>query len=519
MKRILLSLFSVLSLLVVASCSSDEPNFDYLNLVDAPSNLSLLVQLTQDNSGNVLFTPSATSASKFILTFGDGSEPAEIVPGTNAIHTYLDGSFTATLVAENLNGDASAPLEVPVMVSFVAPQNLEISVAPVAGDNFSVSISAQADLASGFEVYFGDQIDEVPTPLMLGASVIHTYPDTGLYDVTVVALSGGSETLSLTQEISIVNPVLLPLDFESTSLEYTFFDFAGGYSTLLPNPDPSGSNTSASVVEFFKETGANVYAGTAIPLGGNIDFSQFTTLKMDVWSPLLGSTVKLKLENATDPNISMEVDAFTTTTNQWETLYFDFSALDLSQEYAKIVVFFDFGNNGADDTFYYDNIAQGTLPGAITALPIDFESTSINYEVNGFEGAISDIDVNPDPSGINTSNTVVRTIKNVDSQFFAGTAIGLDEPIVFSGTEKIKMKVWSPKADIPVRLKLENGNGDFVELDVNTTTSDQWEELVWDFAGQNTAPEFATIVVFFEFVVDLPGDGSTYYFDDIDYAN
>ena len=152
-------------------------------------------------------------------------------------------------------------------------------------------------------------------------------------------------------------------------------------------------------------------------------------------------------------------------------------------------------------------------------MPIDFESTSINYEVNGFEGAISDIDVNPDVSGINTSNTVVRTIKNVDSQFFAGTAIGLDEPIVFSGTEKIKMKVWSPKADIPVRLKLENGNGDFVELDVNTTTSDQWEELVWDFAGQNTAPEFATIVVFFEFVVDLPGDGSTYYFDDIDYAN
>jgi len=519
MKRILPFLFSVLSLLVVTSCTSDEPNFDYLNLVEVPSNLGLLVQLSQDNSGNVLFTPSATSASKFILTFGDGSDPAEIVPGTTATHAYTEGSFTASLIAENLNGDASSPLDMPVMVSFVAPQNLEVTVAPVAGDNFSVSISAQADLASGFEVYFGDQVDEMPTPLMLGASVIHTYPDTGVYDLTVVALSGGSETLTVTQELSIVNPVLLPLDFESTTLEYTFLDFAGGYSTLIPNPDPSGVNASDNVVEFFKETGANVYAGTAIPLGGNIDFSQFTALKMDVWSPLLGSTVKLKIEDASDPNIALEVDALTTTTNQWETLYFDFSGFDLSQDYGQIVVFFDFGNGGADDTFYYDNIAQGTLPGAIARLPLDFESTSINYNVSGFEGAITDIDINPDPSGINTSSTVVRTIKNVDAQFFAGSAIGLDEPIVFSSTEKIKMKVWSPKTNIPVRLKLENGAGDFVELDVNTTTSNQWEELVWDFAGQNTAPEFTAIVVFFEFVVDLPGDGSTYYFDDIDYAN
>ena len=215
----------------------------------------------------------------------------------------------------------------------------------------------------------------------------------------------------------------------------------------------------------------------------------------------------------------MEVDAFPTATNEWETLYFDFSGFDLSQEYAKIVVFFDFGNSGNDDTFYYDNIAQGTLPGAVVELPLDFENTAVPYEVFGFEGANSDIDENPDPTGINTSSRVVRTVKGVDAVFYAGTALPLQVPIVFDTTEKIKMKVWSPKADIPVRLKLENTNGDFVELDANTTTSNAWEELVWDFAGQNTAPEFTTVVVFFEFIVDLPGDGSTYYFDDIDYAN
>jgi hypothetical protein len=511
--------FALISLFMAMSCSSDDPNFDYLNAAQIPSNLSLIVTPTTDNSGNVIFTPSALSASKFNLDFGDGSEPVSVVPGTNAVHAYQEGSFTATLVAENINGETSQPLEQAVVVSFLAPENLEITVLPVAGDNFSISVSATATLAAGFEVYFGDQVDETPTPLMIAESVTHTYAETGTYELTVVALSGGSQTLEGTITVEIDNPVLLPLDFEDETLEYVFFDFGGAVNTRIANPDPSGINTSANVVEFFKEADALVYAGTAIPLGENIDFSLGSTVSMDVWSPIAGTTVKLKIENAANPNIAMEVDAFPSVANQWETLYFDFSGFDLSQEYAKIVVFFDFGNTGNDDTFYYDNIAQGTLPGAVVELPLDFENTAVPYEVFGFEGANSNIDVNPDPTGINTSSRVVRTVKGVDAVFYAGTAVPLQVPIVFDATEKIKMKVWSPKADIPVRLKLENSNGDFVELDTNTTTSNAWEELVWDFAGQNTAPEFATVVVFFEFIVDLPGDGSTYYFDDIDYAN
>ncbi len=59
----------------------------------------------------------------------------------------------------------------------------------------------------------------------------------------------------------------------------------------------------------------------------------------------------------------------------------------------------------------------------------------------------------------------------------------LDEVIDFSESESISIKTWSPKADIPVRLKLEDGLGGFVELDVNTTVASQWETLTWDFTG------------------------------------
>ncbi len=356
MKRILNISFSFMALWLVMGCSSDDANFDYLDTVQVPSNLSLLVTSTTDNSGNVIFTPSALSASKFILDYGDGSDPEEVVPGTNAVHAYTEGTFTAVLVAENLNGVQSASLEQAVSVTFVAPEDLEIIVLPVAGDSFSIEVSATASLAAGFEVYFGDQVDEVATPLMLGSSVIHTYAETGTYQLRVVALSGGSQTIEGTEEVVIDNPILLPLDFEDPSLDYVFFDFAGAINTKIANPDPSGVNPSATVVEFFKESGALVYAGTAIPLGENIDFSQNAVLKMDVWSPIVGSTVKMKLENAANPNIAMEFDALTSVSEAWETLEFDFSSFDLTQEYAKIVVFFDFGNTGNDDTFYYDNI-------------------------------------------------------------------------------------------------------------------------------------------------------------------
>lgn len=155
-------------------------------------------------------------------------------------------------------------------------------------------------------------------------------------------------------------------------------------------------------------------------------------------------------------------------------------------------------------------------------LPLDFENVDIDYGIFGFEGADSMIVSNPDPSGLNTSLRVVESIKTVGAQFFAGTVIPLEAPIDFSSTQKISIKVFSPKANIPIRLKLETSNGgsEFVELDRNTTVTNQWEEIVWDFTGDpQIGLDFVQIVLFFEFVVDLPGDGSTYYFDDIQLKN
>ena len=45
----------------------------------------------------------------------------------------------------------------------------------------------------------------------------------------------------------------------------------------------------------------------------------------------------------------------------------------------------------------------------------------VDYNPVGFEGADSAVEANPVSGGINTSATVLRTIKTDGAQFFAGT--------------------------------------------------------------------------------------------------
>jgi hypothetical protein len=210
--------------------------------------------------------------------------------------------------------------------------------------------------------------------------------------------------------------------------------------------------------------------------------------------------------------------------NAWSTLEIP---LTVTNRNNLGLIIFENVNASTLESFYLDNIyfyrdvlepSPNVDDSGATqvALPIGFESTTLNYDFLGFEGADSAIIGNPDPSGINPTSRVMRTTKTPGAQFFAGTLINLDAPIDFSSSQKFRMKVWSPKSGIPIRVRLENANNSVgIELDANTTTTNAWEELEWDFSSSNTNTNFVRVVVFFEFIPGLPGDGSTYYFDDI----
>jgi len=150
----------------------------------------------------------------------------------------------------------------------------------------------------------------------------------------------------------------LPLDFESTSLTYTFNDFNGGNATVISNPKSTGIDVSSKVGKMVKNAD-QTWGGSWIGLASPIDFSTKKTITMKVYSPRVGAKVLLKVENLTDGGISFEKEVATTTANAWELITFDYSAINVANSYQKVVLIFDNGTMGdgsANFTFYFDDI-------------------------------------------------------------------------------------------------------------------------------------------------------------------
>jgi hypothetical protein len=321
----------------------------------------------------------------------------------------------------------------------------------------------------------------------------------------------------------------LPLDFESTTINYPFTDFDGGVATKIPNPQPSGINTSATVMQMVKGSGA-VWAGSKITMSAPIDFTADRVFKVKVFSPVAGIKLLLKFEGA--GGSFQKLSSPITAANVWEELTFDFSADAVNNLNNQIVFMFDFGtqgNGGPNSTYLFDDVTQSTGTGPILdlpVLPLDFESSTITYPFTDFAGGATTLLSNPYPDALNSSSKVVRMVKN-PGETYAGSVIQMAGPIDFSTNKIVKVKVWSPVAGKKLLLKFEGSPIDFdggaFETDAIIPKANEWVELVFDYNSPTLFPPVNNndnkIVFFFDF--GTQGDGgpnSTYYFDDIAFS-
>ena len=512
--KYLLNVF-LASALIFACVEEIENNIDFVETIQAPTNVSAMISITQDNTGVVTITPTGEGVVSYTVDFGDGSDSSDSVnPGNSVVNTYPEGTYEAIITAVGLNGEVTSTV-VSVVVSYSAPENLLVTINNVPGNAFDITVSASADLAASFEVYFGDQgADEAPTPLQIGETLTYTYSNVGEYTVTVVALSGGAATTEYSEVVTIVNPLLMPIDFEDPTLNYSFVDFGNAQSTVIPNPDPSGVNTSSTVAQSVKFSGSEVWAGLFLTIDEPVDFSSLNNIAVDVWTSEVGEVVKLKLENSANPDINTEVDMTTTVNQGWETLIYDFSGSDLSQDYDRVVIFFDFGNVGDDTSYYFDNIRL-SLPAVSNFTTVeDFQGdTPGNFSFGGVEGV--QLVSNPNPSGTNTTSTVMQFTKTEGAEVWGGMGFAVDGIINFNGTNQIKINSYAPEAGKVVKVKLEtvegNVDGLTYEFDMTTTVANQWEVLTYDFSA---APDldYVSFIVFYDFGNQSAG---VYHFDEI----
>ncbi|MBK6379513.1 MAG: hypothetical protein IPF72_07145 [Chitinophagaceae bacterium] len=483
-----------------------------------------MFDITQDNTGLVTITPNGEGSIYYDVYYGDATTtPVNLSAGKNTTHIYAEGTYNVKIIGHAVNGKTTELIQ-KLTVSFRAPENLVVNWAIDGVNNFKVNLSATALYETAFKVFWGDVANEPGQPFLEGQNANHVYAAVGSYTLRVVAYSGGSATTTYTTTVNIVDPVLIPITFESATVNYAFTNFGGGVSTKIANPQMNGINTTANVARMVKNA-PEVWGGSFITVGTPIDFSVNKVFRMKVYSPRVGAKVLLKVENLTNGGIFFEKEVLTTVANAWEDLAFDYRTINTGNTYQKVVLIFDLGTTGdgsANFTWLFDDIRlTNQMPVGVLALPVTFDLPGVNYEVTDFGGTVSVPATDP----TNGANNVKKTTKTGGAQTWAGTTIGanFNAPIGFTATKtQMSIRVYSPAAGLRVRLKVEDKTNPArsVETEARTQAANTWETLVFDFAtpsigtaSMNLAYTYDMASVFFDFGNN--GTGSVFYWDDV----
>ena len=542
-----MKIFRILAMLTISAllftgCEDEEITNYAFQEISAPTDVTAAFEVSQDDTGTVMLTPSGEGAQSFEVYFGDesGETPTIAAPGETLTHVYDEGVYLVRVVAVGSTG-LTSEFNQRLTIAFKAPENLVVNAAPSPANPSVVEVSATADNAASFDVYFTGEDDEEPMQLMPGETISYTYAEPGTYTIRVVAKGAGSATVETTVDVVVAeasNPLKLPVTFDDPAVGYNVVPFGatGTAFEIVANPELSGANDEETMVGKITKTGAQ-YEGITFNLSEPLDLSgENKTLTVKVYSEV-AYTVLLKLETGVNGERSNEVDAAHGGTG-WEVLTFNFAtdattsyidnndsggaAIVPQGQYSAISLFLDLAGSAAGDFFVDDLMRDGDVVGGGIAenFPIGFENGATLSGV--FEGnAVTGMPVaNPDMDG-NNSATVYEFTKGAGSPWYSGIFHIFPQNIDLSQGTTFSFKMWSPKAGINVRFQLEKEGADSpanVALDQTITEANQWVTLTYDFSALvDASAGYDKFVIFPEFddAAQPAGDGSVYYIDDI----
>ena len=381
MKRINLIL-TLISLAVLTTCSDDDiRDTSYLNNVEAPTNVSLLFSVTQDNTGLVTMTPSGEGAMIFNVFFGDGTQaPVKLEPGELTSNVYEEGTYTVKTIATGLNG-LKTEVEQPLVVSFQAPQNLLVSIENDGIVSNTVRVTATADFGISYEVDFGEEGDDDIITSNIGEEIVYEYQAAGIYTITVTAFSAAIETAQYVEEDFEVTEILAPLIGAPTPPSRADGDvvsiFSDAYTDVVLDELPtewSVTGFEAITIEdnnTWKLTNLD-FLGIVTNYASGIDVSAMETLHIDYWVPS-GTTNELlvKIVNTIDGGEDEE-SLGTTVAGSWQSVDIDMTSFedgDLAntEKITQLIIDSD-GVTGIAyiDNFYFYKAASGPPPMAGT---------------------------------------------------------------------------------------------------------------------------------------------------------
>ncbi len=487
-------------------------------------------------------TSQSLGGADFNLTFQ--TDPGSAIVGDGATYSYIDNPDTSGInpsckVGEIVR-DPSLPfannqIEVDTKFDFNANSGFKLKVwAPAVGTNVLLKLEDKTDSGINTEVGAVTTTANAWEELTFDfdASASGTYDKIVLFfDITTdsdatyyiddfMLYNGGSGAPCTAETEQSLGGADFNLTFQTDPGSVIVGD--GAAYAFIDNPDFDNSvNPSCKVGEIVRDASLP-FANSQIEVDSKFDFTTNSGFKLKVWAPAVGTNVLVKLEDKTDSGINTEVGAVTTTANAWEELTFDFPGSE-SGKYDKIVLFFDITTNSGE-TYYIDDFALygtgGGGGGTPATFPLDFEDGLLFF--NAFEGATVAVIDNPQTTG-NPSSKVLELGKPSGAPFFAGInsdpalngpSIDLANGLAFS------MKIWSPKAGINVRMRLEQEPGvtnpPAYEIFQTVANANEWVTVTFDFSTTpaTSGDVYTRMVLNTDWDTD-PAGGETYYIDDI----
>ena len=320
---------------MIISCT-DSRDLGFLEEIAPPSNISAVFDIAQDNTGLVTITPFGEGASTFEIGLGDGSTLVALTSGESTENIYTEGSYDVSITAFNIVGD-STQVNQQLVVSFEAPQNLEVVIENDASTSKQVNISATADFAISYEFHSGETgIDQPVATANIGDGISYDYETPGIYSVKIVAKGGAIETTEYTEDFEVTE-IVFPLSSAPTPPNRNDVDvvsiFSDGYINETLNELPtlwSSANfeaTSLGSDNIWKLTSLD-FLGIVTNYDTGINISEMEKMHIDYWVPE-GTTNELfvKIVNTVDGGEDIG-SLGATSGGSWQSIELDITAFD-----------------------------------------------------------------------------------------------------------------------------------------------------------------------------------------------
>ena len=286
----------------------------------------------------------------------------------------------------------------------------------------------------------------------------------------------------------------VPIDFETggNGATWTWTVFENDTNPaleIIPNPDASGINTSATVAKFTALQTGNPWAGVESMHGSDLGTftldATYAIVKIMVWKQVVRDVgIKFVLPNG---EALPEIKVANTLTNQWEELTFDFSSridhpATIGQDQIVIFPDFDLAGRTQDNICYFDNITFSAAGSSGSEPTVAAPTPTVPSEnvTSLFSNAYTDVPVDTWLTGWSSAVLSDIQIQGNDTKLytdldFAGIET-VANPIDATDMDFFHIDVWSPNA-APFRVKLVDlGAGVEGEIAFNIA-QEEWVSL------------------------------------------